>query len=152
MIFSQNSDKKLKKAVENEQINTICNSRYFLKIEFFSFSVQTLYTTGSGNSLLQKPDKMYMQNPNLYYSFSNKNVNIGSLRETFFVNQLSKTEKINYSERGDFLVNENNIFEVGGRNKDYSQIANLPNSFIAADDIETGIGNKIPLWLFGFLY
>jgi hypothetical protein len=111
-----------------------------------------LYTASSGNSLLQKPDKMYLQNPNLYFSFANKDGNIGALRETFFVNQLIKTETINYSDKGDFEVNEKYIFEIGGRNKDYSQIANIPNSFIAADDIETGNGNKIPLWLFGFLY
>ena len=28
----------------------------------------------------------------------------------------------------------------------------IENSFVAADEIEVGFGNKIPLWLFGFLY
>jgi uncharacterized protein len=129
--------------------NTLLTYLHYLQeAEIFTL----LYTSGSGNSLLKKPDKLYLQNPNLYFSFSKQNANIGSLRETFFINQLSKTETINYSIKGDFVVNGDFIFEIGGRNKDYQQIADIPNSFIAADDIETGFGNKIPLWLFGFLY
>ena len=57
-----------------------------------------------------------------------------------------------YPQQGDFLVNDRYLFEVGGKNKDFTQIANLPDSFIAADDLEYGLGNKIPLYLFGFLY
>ncbi|MCK5774600.1 MAG: hypothetical protein KAH25_00400 [Bacteroidales bacterium] len=55
-------------------------------------------------------------------------------------------------KQGDFLVDQKYHFEIGGKKKDYKQIANIENSFIAADDIEYGFGNKIPLWLFGFLY
>jgi len=50
------------------------------------------------------------------------------------------------------LVDEKYIFEIGGKNKNYNQIKDIPNSYIAADDVEIGFGNKIPLWLFGFLY
>ena len=87
---------------------------------------------------------------------------MGNLRETFFVNQVDNYyhEKNNFlydngiyaSSRGDFFVDEKYTIEVGGRNKTFKQIKDLPNSFIASDDIEVGFKNKIPLWLFGFLY
>ena len=44
------------------------------------------------------------------------------------------------------------LFEVGGKGKTFKQIKDEPNSYIAYDDVEIGTGNKIPLWLFGFLY
>ena len=50
------------------------------------------------------------------------------------------------------LVDEKYLFEIGGKNKTFKQIADLPDSYVIADDIEAGLGNKIPLWLFGFLY
>ena len=59
---------------------------------------------------------------------------------------------LHYLDRGDFLLDERYVFEIGGRNKGFNQIADFPEAFVAADDIETGLGNKIPLWLFGFLY
>ena len=43
-------------------------------------------------------------------------------------------------------------FEIGGRKKRFNQIKGVENSFLALDNMETGINNKIPLWLFGFLY
>ena len=78
--------------------------------------------------------------------------NKGNLRESFFVNQLSYLNIVETAKRGDFLVNGKYYFEIGGKNKTYRQISNLKDSFIAADDIEFGYKNKIPLWLFGFLY
>lgn len=74
------------------------------------------------------------------------------MRETFFANQLSYHHQLNYTEKGDFLVDEKYVFEVGGKNKTAKQIEGIPNSFVAADEIEYGFKNKIPLWLFGFLY
>jgi hypothetical protein len=78
--------------------------------------------------------------------------NIGNVRETFFANQLSARYEILAPEKGDFMVDSKYIFEVGGKNKTCEQIRDVENSFIAADDLEIGYGNKIPLWLFGFLY
>ena len=98
-----------------------------------------------------KPAKLYLQNPNLNYIFCLNN-NIGTIREEFFINQLEVFHKINYSKIGDFLIDENYIAEIGGKNKSFNQVKDLKNSFVAADDIEIGFGNKIPLWLFGFLY
>jgi len=100
---------------------------------------------------LQKPDKLYLNNANLFNALC-LNKNIGTIRETFFVSMLYKQHIINYTSKGDFLVDEKYIFEIGGRNKGFRQIANLSNSFVVADDIEIGFGNKVPLWLFGFLY
>ena len=64
---------------------------------------------------------------------------------------MDKTDKIYSGKNGDFIVGEF-TFEIGGAKKSFEQIKDMPNSFIAADDIEVGVRNKIPLWLFGFLY
>ncbi len=98
-----------------------------------------------------KPAKLYLENPNLIYTFCN-NSDIGTIRELFFINSLSVNHKINYTQKGDFLIDEKYIVEIGGKNKSFKQIKDLPNSFVVADDIEIGFGAKIPLWLFGFLY
>ena len=101
-----------------------------------------------------------MQNTNITYALTN-NIDIGSARESFFVNQIknyfgSKTQfldtTIYIANKGDFLVNETYHFEIGGKNKSFKQIKDIPQSYIVADEIEIGHGNKIPLWLFGFLY
>ena len=101
---------------------------------------------------LKKPSKIFLDNPNLAYALGEENTNTGNLRETFFYNQLKVVGKVADAERGDFTVNGKYLFEVGGSNKNYSQIADIPNSYFAVDNIEMGFGNKIPLWMFGFLY
>ncbi len=100
---------------------------------------------------IQKPDKLYLSNTNLCDALCMQS-DIGSRREIFFANQISYAHSIYYVDRGDFLVDEKYTVEVGGKNKGFKQIANVPNSFVVADDIEIGFGAKIPLWLFGFLY
>ena len=57
-----------------------------------------------------------------------------------------------FLKRGDFMVDDKYLFEIGGKGKTFRQIADIPNSFVVNDGVEVGIGNKIPLWLFGFLY
>lgn len=107
---------------------------------------------------IDKPEKIYLANPNLMYT---KEPDIGNLRETFFVNQMDNYYKIKQSlsddgifagKSGDFYCEEKYTFEVGGKKKGFSQIKDVPDSYVVSDDLETGIGNKIPLWLFGFLY
>ncbi|MBR5440845.1 MAG: ATP-binding protein [Prevotella sp.] len=105
-----------------------------------------------GITRLQKPDKLFLENTNLMYVISDNLPNIGSVRETFFANQLRKDHTVNVAEKGDFLVDGKFTFEIGGKEKGSRQIDEIPNSYIAADGIENGYGNKIPLWLFGFLY
>ena len=105
-----------------------------------------------GINYLNKPDKLFLNNTNLMYALSDTKPEIGNLRETFFLNQVKVKHKVNYPETGDFLVDEKYLFEIGGQNKKQKQIKGIENSFIAVDGIEFPMGNKIPLWLFGFLY
>lgn len=105
-----------------------------------------------GISLLQKPEKIFLENTNFMYALSSPEPNIGSVRETFFLNQVSERHKVTYPEYGDFMVDGKYIFEVGGKNKTAKQIEGLENAYIVADQIEFGVGNTIPLWLFGFMY
>lgn len=105
-----------------------------------------------GISYLQKPEKIYLQNPNLMYLFSDNRPSAGSLRETFFMNQVHVQHSVTTSRFADFMVDDTWTFEVGGPGKTREQIKDVPNAYIAADGIEEGSGDKIPLWLFGFLY
>lgn len=101
---------------------------------------------------LAKPQKVYLENTNIIHSLAFQNINVGNIRETFFANQLRAKHRVNTAENGDFTIDGTIIFEVGGKNKGNSQIKNIENAYIAADDIETGFANKIPLWMFGLLY
>jgi hypothetical protein len=113
---------------------------------------QNLFKTSGGISKLQKPSKIFLENTNLMYALAPDHINTGNARETFFANQLSYHNKITFTEEADFFVNEKYVFEIGGKDKNESQIKDLKNAFIASDNIEFGFKNKIPLWLFGFLY
>ena len=117
--------------------------------------INMLTANAKNLSHMAKPEKVYLNNTNLMYCLAPENVNKGNLRETFFYNQLVNTHTVTYTPTGDFLVDKKYHFEIGGRNKTAEQIASLPKGskgFIAADNIELGFKNKIPLWLFGFLY
>ena len=111
-----------------------------------------IYKDKYGTSLLQKPEKIYLENTNFAYALSATEPNIGNIRETFFLNQLSQQHRVSYHERADFTVNEKYIFEIGGKNKNKAQIKGLENAFVVQDDIAFGVENTIPLWLFGMLY
>ena len=102
---------------------------------------------------MQKPDKIYLENPNLLYVFSLEEVNRGTLREVFMVNQLAYQHQVEYStSSADYTIDRKYTIEVGGKGKDGKLVANQQNAYIAADNIEYPVGNKIPLWAFGFLY
>lgn len=100
---------------------------------------------------LAKPDKLFLDNANLMYALA-ENTEIGTIRETFFLNQVSAVEEVTYPINGDFMVKGRWMFEVGGRRKSFEQIKDIDDSFLAIDDVEVGHGNKIPLWMFGMLY
>lgn len=100
---------------------------------------------------LSRPDKIYINNPTLMYALTSQ-VDTGTLRETFFMNQLSQAHEVRYPSAGDFLVDRKYLFEVGGKGKTFDQIKDIDNSFLAIDNTEIGHKNRIPLWLFGFLY
>lgn len=114
--------------------------------------VNLLYSDLQNLKRMQKPDKIYMENTNLLHALSLTMVGAGVERETFFVNQLSHGHRVEYSRQADFLVDGRYTFEVGGQSKDGRQVANVRDAYIAADGIDHALGNKIPLWLFGFLY
>ncbi|MFA5816965.1 MAG: AAA family ATPase [Bacteroidales bacterium] len=103
-------------------------------------------------SRLQKPDKIFLNNPNLFYALNPEMVDTGNLRETFALNQLSANHEVFLHEKADFLVDNKFVIEIGGKNKDNRQIRDFDNSFVFLDDIEIGHHNRIPLWLLGFLY
>ena len=103
-------------------------------------------------SRLQKPDKIFLDNPNLFFALNPEIVNAGSLRETFALNQLAANHEVFLHEQADFLVDNKFVIEIGGKNKDNRQIRDLKNAFVFIDDIEIGNNNRIPLWLLGFLY
>lgn len=115
--------------------------------------LQLLYSDVTSVKRLQKPDKLYLENPNLLHALAPQTVNQGTEREVFFINQLSANHVVEYSKTSaDFSIDRQYTIEVGGRAKDGKQIAGVANSFIAAADEEYVLGNKVPLWLFGFLY
>lgn len=113
--------------------------------------IRRLYAQTKGIGLLQKPEKLYLFHPNLNYALSYQHSNIGNIRESFFINQLSAVNPVTYSQKGDFKSGKY-TFEIGGSSKTDVQIRQTEHSFVVADDIEIGFRNKIPLWLFGFLY
>lgn len=115
--------------------------------------IQLLYSDVTNVKRLQKPDKIYMENTNLLHALATTQVNEGTEREVFFINQLSAAHVVEYSKTSaDFTIDHQYTIEVGGRSKDGKQIAGVTNAYIASADEEYVLGNKIPLWLFGFLY
>ncbi|MFN4084054.1 MAG: ATP-binding protein [Bacteroidia bacterium] len=111
-----------------------------------------LRSKASSDAVLAKPEKVYLHHPNLMYAIGHSAINKGSERETFFYNQVNNVCKVGYTPIGDFLVDGKYTFEVGGKTKTKKQIKSVKQSYIAADMLEYGFDNKIPLWLFGFLY
>ncbi|MGR3293593.1 MAG: ATP-binding protein [Candidatus Scalindua sp.] len=114
--------------------------------------IKSIHKDSFGVSLLQKPEKLYLENTNYMFTIKSYEPDVGNLRETFFLNQLSQSHRLTYPQKGDFLVDGKYLFEIGGKNKSTKQIEGIDNAYIAADDMELGYKNKIPLWLFGFSY
>lgn len=115
--------------------------------------INSLAANGKSISILQKPDKIFLENTNLLFALAPENVDTGSLRESFFMNQLSNTgHNISLPLKGDFLIDDTYTFEVGGTGKTNKQIEGINKAYLALDNLESGVNNKIPLWLFGFLY
>lgn len=114
--------------------------------------LSTLTQKAKGTKILQKPDKIYLGNTNYFYGLNMAGEETGTIRETFFESQLSVGYQLRLPQKGDFLVNDKFVFEVGGKNKSNKQIKDLENAYLVLDDIENGIFNQLPLWMFGFLY
>ena len=112
-----------------------------------------LYSDKKKIGKLSKPDKVYLENPNIMYALAPTKVEVGTLRETFAVGCLSESHNVEYGKtQGDFKVDSKYTFEIGGRSKDFSQIAGVKDSYVFADDWDMPDGAKLPLWMLGFLY
>ena len=112
-----------------------------------------LYSDKKKIGKLSKPDKVYLENPNILYALAPTKTDIGTLRETFAISSLSESHSVEYGKaQGDFRVDGKYTFEIGGRSKDFSQIAGMKDSYIFADDWDMPDGAKLPLWMLGFLY
>ncbi|NCT10486.1 MAG: ATP-binding protein [Flavobacteriia bacterium] len=114
--------------------------------------ISLVFQAGNSIAILQKPEKIVLNNTTLLYALSEEKALVGTLRETFFVSQLQTIHKVNVSKQADFLVDGTYTFEVGGKGKGQKQIKGLENAWIVKDDIELPMLNTIPLWMFGLLY
>jgi len=140
--------KKLSEKINLHRNNLVQALQLLEKAEL----IKTLIKTNKSVSYLSKPDKIWLHNTTLSYVLSSNEINIGNIRETYFLQHISVKHQISLPEKADFLVDNKYIFEIGGKNKTQKQIKNIKNSFVVKDDIETGVFNIIPLWLFGLLY
>lgn len=106
---------------------------------------------GKGMRAVNKPDNLLLDNPNLFTVLC-ASPDVGSMRESFFVSQVGLGHQVHYHDKGDFIVDDTIVFEVGGASKTDVQLKGNARGHVVADEIEIGNDNKIPLWLFGFLY
>lgn len=114
--------------------------------------IHLLRPAGITDGVLQKPEKIYLDNPSVLFALAESEPNKGNLRETFFLSQLKTNHQVRAVAMGDFLVDNKFTFEIGGKSKTEKQVRGLASAFIVKDDIEWPIGKAIPLWMFGMLY
>lgn len=138
----------LSEKIEAKRDTTLLYLDYLRKAR----TIHLLAASGKSMGPMSKPEKIYLDNPNLCYSLTLDNPDTGNLRETFFLSQLSYKHKITAAATGDFVIDGKYTFEIGGRSKTGKQVKNVKNSFVVADDAVIGHGKHIPLWLFGLLY
>ncbi|WP_457567633.1 ATP-binding protein [Desulfurobacterium sp.] len=146
--------KPLELSVENlASLIGISKATLYKYIEYLSRADLVIHVQHEAKRFraVRKPDKLYLANTNLLNALCLEKEK-GTERETFFASVVNYQHRLNYVDKGDFLVDEKLIFEIGGKNKTFRQIKNIENSYLAIDGIEVGAGNKIPLWLFGFIY
>lgn len=142
---------KISRSIGIQRLTTL---KYLKNLEEAKI-IRSLYANLDSTGDLQKPDKILMDNTNLLYILSQTNPEIGTVRETFFCSQLASAgHRIEHGglKRGDFKIDKKYLIEVGGRDKGYRQIKDDDNGYIAADDTDSALFRKIPLWVFGFLY
>ena len=140
---------KIKEIIDVKDNRTL--KTYFKYLEDADL-IRSLSRSMTKLSGIEQVEKIYLNNTNQLYAFTMMPPKIGTIRETFFLCMLQAQHRVTAPKHGDFSVNNKFIFEVGGKNKSFEQIKNQSNSYLALDNIETGIDRKIPLWLFGFLY
>ena len=129
--------------------NSLNNYLYYLEQAKI---ITLLFPTGNSIAILQKPEKIVLNNNTLLKALAEEKSLVGTVRETFFVSQLQTFHKVHLSNQADFIINDKYTFEVGGKSKGQKQIKGIENAWIVKDDIEQPILNAIPLWMFGLLY
>ena len=129
--------------------NTLLHYLHYLDKAFLTTN---FWKDNKGVSLLQKPEKIYLQNPNLMYALDPNNTDIGNVRESFVSSQLKVSHELEYNSTADFLLNRKYTLEIGGKSKTSKQIKGVKDAYLVKDDIEVGFANVIPLWLLAFLY
>jgi len=135
---------KLANSVETSRA-TIMNYLKYLKNARL---INLMYANGNGDDdQMKKPDQVYMHNTNLLHAIAPNNNDNLTMRRTFFYNQVGYKHQLEMSPTADFCINGKYKFNVGGR-----KLLPKGDVYAASDVIEVGEGNKIPLWLFGFLY
>lgn len=112
--------------------------------------IRQIFSKTSSPKGLAKPQKILLNNSTLMMALDSPK--IGAERKATFASFLSVGHVVGFAKDGDFIIDSRYLFEIGGKGKGFAQIRDIPDSFVVADDVEFGFGNKIPLWLFGFLY
>ena len=129
--------------------NTLVQYLYYLEKARL---LRLLHVPDKDISVLQKPDKIFLNNTNLQYVLQPAQVDVGSMRETFFASQVSLRHELHLHRQADFILDHRYVVEVGGKNKATRQITGLADAYLAIDNLEIGSNRRIPLWLFGMLY
>ena len=111
----------------------------------------TLTVKGSGDAILQKVEKLYLNNSNIAFAVSDTKPTEGTMRETLFLMWMQEAYKVTSSKISDFEIN-GITFEVGGKNKTGKQVKEAETAYLVKDNIEYAIGNSVPIWMFGFVY
>ena len=129
--------------------NSLNNYLYYLEQAKI---LSLLFPAGNSTAVLQKPEKIFLNNTTLLAALAEQKPNIGTVRETFFLSQLQTLHKVQLPKQGDFYVNNTYTFEVVGKGKGQKQLESLENAWVVKDDIEFPMLKTIPLWMFGLLY
>ena len=129
--------------------NSLNNYLYYLEQAKI---LSLLFPAGNSTAVLQKPEKIFLNNTTLLAALAEQKPNIGTVREIFFLSQLQTLHKVQLPKQGDFYVNNTYTFEVGGKGKGQKQLESLENAWVVKDDIEFPMLKTIPLWMFGLLY
>ena len=105
----------------------------------------SLKEKSNGDGILQKVEKLYLDNANIIYALGLDKADEGTIRETMFLSWLKDNYKVCSSKVSDFEI-DGITFEVGGRNKTGKQLKEVANGY------EYAAGSVIPIWMFGFVY
>jgi len=129
--------------------NSLNNYLHYLEIAGL---IRMLYPRGKSVAILQKPEKLFLNNATLQNNLAEGDPDKGSMRETFFLSQCAPFYKIGLPTQGDFIIDNKYTFEVGGKDKGGKQINKTKYAWLVKDDIVSGSLNTLPLWKFGMMY